>query len=166
MEKGKEIFTGEASEGDCGISNDGKNYDISFDRSEVRILLCDSNVDSSEELSTLLRRCSYQVTAVSSSRDAIHALHTEGSVDIILAEVLDLPMEESMKLLNHIMPRNELRHIPVIMFSTHDEVSVVLKFLELGAKDYILKPLRVNEVALLWTHTWRRRHKVCPMLDI
>uniref|UniRef100_A0A5B7BNM9 Putative two-component response regulator-like APRR1 isoform X1 n=1 Tax=Davidia involucrata TaxID=16924 RepID=A0A5B7BNM9_DAVIN len=140
----------------------------------------------------------YTVTAVSSSRDAIHALHTEGSVDIILAEVLDLPMEESMKLLNHIMPRNELRHIPVIsellslgffllffpgtsqtdpqysvplfffclVFSTHDEVSVVLKFLELGAKDYILKPLRVNEVALLWTHTWRRRHKVCPMLDI
>ncbi|KAG0486740.1 hypothetical protein HPP92_008835 [Vanilla planifolia] len=41
--------------------------------------------------------------------------------------------------------------------SCHDEVSVVVKCLRLGAADYLVKPLRTNELLNLWTHTWRRR---------
>ncbi|VVB17611.1 unnamed protein product [Arabis nemorensis] len=57
-------------------------------------------------------------------------------IDIILAEI-DLPMAKVM--------------------SRQDEVPVVVKCLKLGAADYLVKPLRTNELLNLWTHMWRRR---------
>lgn len=44
-----------------GGGNNGKNGgDGFFDRSKVRILLCDNDSKSAQEVSTLLLRCSYQ----------------------------------------------------------------------------------------------------------
>ncbi|KAI4343905.1 hypothetical protein L6164_011200 [Bauhinia variegata] len=134
-----------------------KSGDGFIDRSKVRILLCDNDAKSSEEVFTLLSRCSYQVTTVRSARQVIDALNAEGQdIDIILAEV-DLPMKKGMKMLKYITRDNELRRIPVIMMSAQDEVSVVVKCLRLGAADYLVKPLRTNELLNLWTHMWRRR---------
>ncbi|XP_028753617.1 two-component response regulator-like APRR1 isoform X2 [Neltuma alba] len=128
-----------------------------IDRSKVRILLCDNDAKSSEEVFTLLLKCSYQVTSVRSARQVIDALNAEGQdIDIILAEV-DLPMKKGLKLLKYIARDNELRRIPVIMMSAQDEVSIVVKCLKLGAADYLVKPLRTNELLNLWTHMWRRR---------
>ncbi|KAL1531727.1 two-component response regulator-like APRR1 isoform X1 [Salvia divinorum] len=128
-----------------------------IDRSKVRILLCDNDVKSSEEVFTLLCRCSYQVTAVKSPRQMIDALNAEGpDIDIILSEV-DLPMSKGLKMLKYITRDKELRRIPVIMMSAQDEVPLVVKCLKFGAADYLVKPLRTNELLNLWTHMWRRR---------
>ncbi|KAK8617174.1 hypothetical protein V6N13_117141 [Hibiscus sabdariffa] len=130
------------------------------DRSKVRILLCDNDTKSCEEVFSLLLRCSYQVTSVRSARQVIDALNAEGAeIDIILAEV-DLPMSKGMKLLKYIMRNKELRRIPIIMMSAQDEVSIVVKCLRLGAADYLVKPLRTNELLNLWTHMWRRRREL------
>lgn len=48
--------------------------------------------------------------------------------------------------------------------SAQDEVPVVVKCLKLGAADYLVKPLRTNELLNLWTHMWRRRRMVCGAL--
>lgn len=37
----------------------------------------------------------------------------------------------------------------------------MVKCLKLGAADYLVKPLRTNELLNLWTHMWRRRRMVC-----
>ncbi|XP_044486137.1 two-component response regulator-like APRR1 [Mangifera indica] len=141
----------------AGVGNTKGGGDGFIDRSKVRILLCDNDASSSEEAFSLLLKCSYQVTAVRSARQVIDALNAEGSdIDIILAEV-DLPMTKGMKMLKYIMRDKELRRIPVIMMSAQDEVSIVVKCLRLGAADYLVKPLRTNELLNLWTHMWRRR---------
>ncbi|XP_016481901.1 two-component response regulator-like APRR1 [Nicotiana tabacum] len=128
-----------------------------IDRSKVRILLCDKDAKSSQEVFTLLCKCSYQVTSVRSPRQVIDALNAEGpDIDIILSEV-DLPMSKGYKMLKYIMRDKELRRIPVIMMSSEDEVSIVVKCLKFGAADYLVKPLRTNELLNLWTHMWRRR---------
>lgn len=127
------------------------------DRSKVRILLCDSDPDSSRDVLRLLRNCSYQVTCAKSPRQVINVLNCEGAeMDIILAEV-DLPVSKCFKMLKYIARNKELRHIPIIMMSNRDEVSVVVKCLRLGAAEYLVKPLRMNELLNLWTHVWRRR---------
>ncbi|KAL0421927.1 UNVERIFIED_CONTAM: Two-component response regulator-like APRR1 [Sesamum latifolium] len=135
----------------------GKSGDGFIDRSKVRILLCDNDDKSSEEVFTLLCKCSYQVTSVKSPRQVIDALNAEGpDIDIILSE-LDLPMSKGLKMLKYIMRDKEWRRIPVIMMSSQDEVPIVVKCLKLGAADYLVKPLRTNELLNLWTHMWRRR---------
>ncbi|XP_027903028.1 two-component response regulator-like APRR1 [Vigna unguiculata] len=153
MESGEEINLNIES----GGGNNGKSGDGFIDRSKVRILLCDNDSKNSQEVFTLLLRCSYQVTLVKSPRQVIDALNAEGQhIDIILAE-LDLPTKKGMKMLKYIARDKEFRRIPVIMMSAQDEVSVVVKCLRLGAADYLVKPLRTNELLNLWTHMWRRR---------
>ncbi|XWS51160.1 hypothetical protein CRYUN_Cryun12cG0153500 [Craigia yunnanensis] len=140
-----------------GVGGGAGAGDGFIDRSKVRILLCDNDTKSCEEVYSLLLKCSYQVTPVRSARQVIDALNAEGpEIDIILAEV-DLPMTKGMKMLKYIIRDKELRRIPVIMMSAQDEVSVVVKCLRLGAADYLVKPLRTNELLNLWTHMWRRR---------
>lgn len=136
----------------------GGSGDGFVDRSKVRILLCDNDATSSQEVFTLLLKCSYQVTSVRSARQVIDALNAEGpEIDIILSEV-DIPMTKGMKMLKYITRDKDLQRIPVIMMSAQDEVSIVVKCLRLGAADYLVKPLRTNELLNLWTHMWRRRH--------
>ncbi|KAJ0236343.1 Two-component response regulator-like APRR1 [Hirschfeldia incana] len=138
--------------GECKGGGDGF-----IDRSRVRILLCDNDSNSLGDVFTLLSQCSYQVTSVKSARQVIDALNAEGpDIDIILAEI-DLPMAKGMKMLRYITRDKDLRRIPVIMMSRQDEVHVVVKCLKLGAADYLVKPLRTNELLNLWTHMWRRR---------
>uniref|UniRef100_A0A0A9D7T4 PtpRR9 n=1 Tax=Arundo donax TaxID=35708 RepID=A0A0A9D7T4_ARUDO len=60
-------------------------------------------------------------------------------------------------MLKYIARNKDLRHIPIIMMSNRDEVPVVVKCLRLGAVEYLVKPLRTNELLNLWTHVWRRR---------
>ncbi|MFS7912213.1 putative response regulator and transcription factor RR-A-type family [Helianthus anomalus] len=145
------------SRGGGGGNSNGTAGEGFIDRSKVRILLCDNNLKSSEEVFHLLCKCSYQVTSVRSPRQVIDALNAEGpDIDIILSEV-DLPMAKGFKMLKYIMRDNDLRRIPVIMMSAQDEVALVVKCLRLGAADYLVKPLRTNELLNLWTHMWRRR---------
>ncbi|CAH2044035.1 unnamed protein product [Thlaspi arvense] len=139
------------------LNGECKGGDGFIDRSRVRILLCDNDSKSLGEVFTLLSECSYQVTSVKSARQVIDALNAEGpDIDIILAEI-DLPMAKGIKMLRYITRDKDLRRIPVIMMSRQDEVPVVVKCLKLGAADYLVKPLRTNELLNLWTHMWRRR---------
>lgn len=131
--------------------------------------------------------CIPTVTSVRSARQVVDALNAEGSdIDLILSEV-DLPTKKGFKLLKYIMRDKELQRIPVIsmfaaipiyclnpnyrlvinfilfsflVMSTQDEVSLVVKCLRLGAADFLVKPLRTNELLNLWTHMWRRRRMV------
>lgn len=145
---------------DCsvvGIGDKSGGGDAFIDRSKVRILLCDNDANSTEEVFGLLCKCSYQVITVKSARQVVDALNAEGpDIDIILSEV-DLPMAKGLKMLKYIMRDKDWRRIPVIMMSAQDEVPVVVKCLRLGAADYLVKPLRINELLNLWTHMWRRR---------
>lgn len=44
--------------------------------------------------------------------------------------------------------------------SSHDSISMVLKCMLKGAADFLIKPVRRNELRNLWQHVWRR-HSVC-----
>jgi pseudo-response regulator 1 len=55
----EELIDLNSKESNCG-GNNSKNGDGFIDRSKVRILLCDNDSKSSEELFTLLLNCSYQ----------------------------------------------------------------------------------------------------------
>ncbi|BBN05003.1 pseudo-response regulator 1 [Marchantia polymorpha subsp. ruderalis] len=137
---------------ELGIENGRR---VVFDRSRLRILLCDPN--TSPEVVDLLQRCSYQVVAVQNARQVMEVLRNGMSdVDLILAEV-ELPKKKGFKMLKHITKEERLKQIPIVMMSSRDEMAVVVKCLRLGAADYLVKPLRTNELLNLWTHMWRRR---------
>ncbi|KAJ6986980.1 two-component response regulator-like PRR37 isoform X5 [Populus alba x Populus x berolinensis] len=42
--------------------------------------------------------------------------------------------------------------------SSHDSMNVVFKCLSKGAVDFLVKPIRKNELKILWQHVWRKCH--------
>ncbi|KAG5617368.1 hypothetical protein H5410_017192 [Solanum commersonii] len=78
------------------------------------------------------------------------------NVDLILTEV-DLPSISGYAFLSLIMEHDICKNIPVIMMSSNDSVSTVYRCMLRGAADFLVKPVRKNELKNLWQHVWRRR---------
>ncbi|KEH39869.1 two-component response regulator ARR12-like protein [Medicago truncatula] len=47
--------------------------------------------------------------------------------------------------------------LPVIMFSANDDPKMVMKGIEHGACDYLVKPVRLKEVQIIWQHVIRKK---------
>ncbi|XP_010238422.1 two-component response regulator-like PRR95 isoform X2 [Brachypodium distachyon] len=60
-------------------------------------------------------------------------------------------------LLSTIMEHEACKNIPVIMMSSNDAVSMVFKCMLKGAADFLVKPIRKNELRNLWQHVWRKQ---------
>ncbi|KAJ8538323.1 hypothetical protein K7X08_014863 [Anisodus acutangulus] len=76
-------------------------------------------------------------------------------IDLVLSEVV-MPCLSGIRLLCKIMSHKTHNNIPVIMMSSHDSVGLVFKCLSKGAADFLVKPIRKNELKNLWQHVWRR----------
>ncbi|GMJ00980.1 hypothetical protein HRI_003767200 [Hibiscus trionum] len=127
-------------------------------RMVLRVLLVEPDDSTRQIIAALLRKCSYKVVAAVS--DGLMAWETikDGphDIDLILTEV-ELPSISGFALLTLIMEHDICKNIPVIMMSSHDSINTVLKCMIKGAADFLLKPVRKNELRNLWQHVWRRQ---------
>ncbi|CAL5211334.1 unnamed protein product [Lathyrus oleraceus] len=124
----------------------------------IKVLLVDDDDSTRNVVCALLRNCGYEVTAVSNGLQAWKALEDPGNrIDLVLTEVA-MPFVSGIGLLCKIMSHIALKNIPVIMMSSHDSMGIVFKCLSKGAADFLVKPIRRNELKNLWQHVWRRCH--------
>ncbi|KAG6436355.1 hypothetical protein SASPL_101251 [Salvia splendens] len=123
----------------------------------VRVLLVEADDSTRQIISALLRKCSYRVAAVGDGLKAWEVLKARPhNIDLILTEV-ELPSISGFALLTLIMEHNVCKNIPVIMMSSQDSVSTVYKCMLRGATDFLVKPVRKNELRNLWQHVWRKQ---------
>ncbi|KAM7258287.1 hypothetical protein ACFE04_014028 [Oxalis oulophora] len=124
----------------------------------LKVLLVENDDSTRQVVNALLHNCSYQVTAVSNALQAWKILEDlTNQIDLILCEVV-MPVLSGFGLLCKIMAHKTLKSIPVIMMSSHDSLGIVFKCLSKGAVDFLVKPIRKNELKNLWQHVWRRCH--------
>ncbi|CAL1404398.1 unnamed protein product [Linum trigynum] len=125
-------------------------------RMVLRVLLVESDDSTRQIIAALLRKCSYRVAAVPDGLKAWELLKERPhNIDLILTEV-DLPSISGYALLTLMMEHEICKNIPVIMMSKEDSISTVYKCMMRGAADYLVKPVRRNELRNLWQHVWRR----------
>lgn len=124
----------------------------------LKVLLVENDDSTRHVLSALLRNCCYEVTAVANGLEAWKILEDlSNHVDIVLTEVV-MPGLSGIGLLCKIINHKMSQNVPVIMMSTHDSMGLVFKCLSKGAVDFLIKPIRKNELKNLWQHVWRRCH--------
>ncbi|XP_052311006.1 two-component response regulator-like PRR73 isoform X5 [Populus trichocarpa] len=124
----------------------------------LKVLLVENDDSTRHVVSALLRNCGYEVTAVSNGLQAWKVLQDlTNHIDLVLTEVA-MPCLSGIGLLSKIMSHKTCRNIPVIMMSSHDSMNVVFKCLSKGAVDFLVKPIRKNELKILWQHVWRKCH--------
>lgn len=117
------------------------------------------NDDSTRHVvAALLRNCCYEVVEASNGLQAWKFLEDmTNRIDLVLTEVV-MPYFSGIALLCKIMSHQTRKTIPVIMMSSHDSMGLVFKCLSKGAVDFLVKPIRKNELKTLWQHLWRRCH--------
>ncbi|KAF9587088.1 hypothetical protein IFM89_039696 [Coptis chinensis] len=122
----------------------------------LRILLVESDDSTRSIIAALLRKTGYRVQSVPDGLKAWETLKGKPqNIDLVLAEV-ELPSISGFSLLSMITEDELCRNIPVIMMSSYDAVNVVFKCMLRGAADFLVKPVRKNELKNLWQHVWRR----------
>lgn len=122
----------------------------------LKVLLVENDDSTRQIVSALLRNCSYEVVAVANGQQAWKLLEDPSNhFDLVLTEVV-MPCLSGIGLLCKIMSGSTCKNIPVIMMSSHDSMGTVFKCLSKGAVDFLVKPVRKNELKNLWQHVWRR----------
>ncbi|GMH01531.1 hypothetical protein Nepgr_003370 [Nepenthes gracilis] len=124
----------------------------------LRVLVVDDELAWLKILEKMLKKCSYEVTTCGLAREALKLLRErKDGFDIVISDV-NMPDMDGFKLLEHVGLEMDL---PVIMMSVDGETSRVMKGVQHGACDYLLKPIRMKELRNIWQHVLRKRmHEV------
>ncbi|KAF8092773.1 hypothetical protein N665_0401s0020 [Sinapis alba] len=128
--------------------------DKGFSPVGLRILVVDDDPTWLKILEKMLKKCSYEVTTCGLAREALRLLRErKDGYDIVISDV-NMPDMDGFKLLEHVGLELDL---PVIMMSVDGETKRVMKGVQHGACDYLLKPIRMKELKIIWQHVLRKK---------
>ncbi|KAK3018532.1 hypothetical protein RJ639_005098 [Escallonia herrerae] len=143
----------------------------------MRVLAVDADPTCLMLLDTLLRKCQYHgrislsslffvsvfwfalsngfTYAVTTTSQAVMALkmlrENRNMFDLVISDV-HMPDMDGFKLLELVGLEMDL---PVIMLSAYGDTKLVMKGISHGACDYLLKPVRIEELKNIWQHKYR-----------
>ncbi|XP_059642589.1 two-component response regulator ARR12-like [Cornus florida] len=120
----------------------------------MRVLAVDDDPICLKLLDTLLRKCNYHVTTTSQAITALKLLReNKNKFDLVISDV-HMPDMDGFKLLELVGLEMDL---PVIMLSANGDPKLVMKGITHGACDYLLKPIRIEELKNIWQHVIRKK---------
>jgi class 3 adenylate cyclase len=104
-----------------------------------RMLVVDDNRVNRLLLTRALEQQGHHVSNAENGRIAMEMLRSQ-PFDVLLLDI-DMPEMNGFEVLEALLQDSELREIPVVMTSASDELDRVVKCIEMGAEDYLVKPL-------------------------
>ena len=104
-----------------------------------RILVVDDNDDNRYTLVLYLELEGYADIQVAEDGEQAIARLDKESFDVVLLDVM-MPKVNGYEVLSWLKDRRRLHELPVIMISALNEMSSVVRCIEIGAVDYLLKP--------------------------
>ena len=112
---------------------------MSSAREPGHLLVVDDNRVNRLLLVHGLEQDGHQVAWAENGRQALEML-TSKPYDLVLLDI-EMPELNGFQVLEALLANQDLRDIPVIMTSASDELDRVVKCIEMGAEDYLTKPL-------------------------
>src|SRR5690349_24198463 len=110
-----------------------------------RILVVDDYDDNRYTLTRYLERSGYRNNATANDGEEAIARLQADAFDLVLLDVM-MPKVDGYQVLSWLKDQRRLHDLPVIMISALNEMTSVVRCIELGAVDYLLKPF--NQVLL------------------
>jgi len=108
------------------------------------LLVVDDNKVNRILLSRGLEHYGHKIETAENGKQALDMLK-RNSYDLVLLDI-EMPEMNGYQVLEACLQDNDLSNIPIIMTSSLDEIDSVVKCVELGAEDYLNKP--VNPILL------------------
>ena len=108
------------------------------------LLIVDDNKVNRLLIGRNLEQQGHKVAFAENGRQALEILRCQ-SFDLVLLDI-EMPEMDGLQVLEQLTHDPALRHIPVTMISSVEELASVVKCIEMGAEDYLHKP--INPVLL------------------
>ncbi|ERN01087.1 uncharacterized protein LOC18429163 isoform X1 [Amborella trichopoda] len=120
----------------------------------LRVLVVDDDHACLKVMEELLQSCKYEVVTCSEATGALNKIRDgNGRFDVVLCNV-HLPDMDGLELLNQVRMEMDL---PFIMISVDSEKDIVMKGIENGACDFLIKPVRKGQLKTIWQHVIRNK---------
>lgn len=104
-----------------------------------QILVVDDNRVNRLQLSKNLEQQGHTVTVAEDGQQALEILRAK-TFDVVLLDIV-MPGMDGYAVLEKMQEHPELRNIPVIVISALDELDSAVRCIEMGAEDYLSKPI-------------------------
>lgn len=135
-----------------------KSTPLSESYEKARVLVIEDKDFESEKIVETLRRDEDVVTAVRSGERG-SAISREEKFDIIVLS-LNLAAEDGLRLCSHLRADEHTRSVPILLIGEETDIKRIAQGLEIGAHDYILRPVDRNELlARVRTQVRRKRYQ-------
>lgn len=112
--------------------------------SAARVLYVEDNLDLRRFVSRMLRNHGYAVTVASDGYEGWKQAERDAP-DVIVTDIM-MPRMDGYDLLKRIRADERLRSLPVIMITARSELDARITGLEIGADDYLAKPINIREL--------------------
>jgi len=127
---------------------------------QAHILVCDDEDDVREMVGEYLNRRGFKVSTAENA-DVLRERIAEADVDAIVLDI-NMPGEDGLSALRALRVEND---VPVIMLTATAEVVDRILGLEMGADDYLGKPVDLRELEARLKTVLRRRTASAPAAD-
>ncbi|WP_455221459.1 hybrid sensor histidine kinase/response regulator [Kaarinaea lacus] len=115
------------------------------DNNQYTLLIVDDNEMNRQLMALQFKRAGYNVVLAEDGYQALGQIE-ESSFDLVLLDIM-MPGISGLETLEEIRKKHTLISLPVIMVTADDLEQSIIKALQLGANDYLTKPLNI-QVAL------------------
>jgi DNA-binding response OmpR family regulator len=109
------------------------------------ILIVEDDEDMVTLLQFLLEREGYQAILASDGRQARQLIDTLLPPRLVLLDVM-LPYHNGFELVTHIRSKEPWRGVPIVMLTADSAEREIVRALDAGASDYVVKPFNPKEL--------------------
>ena len=117
------------------------------------VLFVDDEIDFLDTLMKRMKKRNVSVSGVNRGEDAIEFLKTH-SIDVVVLD-MRMPGMDGIETLREIKKLNPL--LEVIMLTGHACLEAAREGMELGAFDYLMKPLNIDELLYKLQDAYRKK---------
>ncbi len=109
----------------------------------AQILIVEDDPDSAQFFKALMQSEGYEAWICHNGEDGMARLGGQAEYDLVLLDLM-LPGMSGWEVLGQIKSDGKLRYIPVVVLSAISDKASALKALEMGAEDFLTKPVDVE----------------------
>lgn len=109
------------------------------------ILIVDDSGTNLFLLQSLLEEEGYSVIITEDPKKGLNYVDKHSNINLILLDIM-MPKLDGFEFMKRLSGRGKLNDFPVIIVTARDDNESQQKAIDMGAKDYITKPLNIKKV--------------------
>jgi two-component system cell cycle response regulator len=114
------------------------------DHTGAKVLLVESFAPAAQRITTILAADKDTVEVAANSADAMQK-SAKGNYDLVITG-LQIGQEDGLRLCSNLRSADETRQVPILLIVDEFEMPRLVKGLDIGVSDYLMKPIDANEL--------------------